>query len=83
MTIRASNAFYIYPDQPLGEQLTVLKTLYHNNPDRLVRFNVTKIYVDGILSQATGAMLAPYEAGLGLPDGDEYGYLYFPKDALF
>ena len=28
-------------------------------------------------------MLAPYEAGLGLPDGDEYGYLYFPKDALY
>ena len=83
LTIRASNAFYIYPDQPLGEQLTVLKTLYHNNPDRLVRFNVAKIYVDGILSQATGAMLAPYEAGLGLPDGDEYGYLYFPKDALY
>ena len=83
LTIRASNAFYIYPDQPLGEQLTVLKTLYHNNPDRLVRFNAAKIYVDGILSQATGAMLAPYEAGLGLPDGDEYGYLYFPKDALF
>ncbi|WP_291731792.1 amidohydrolase [Leisingera sp. F5] len=82
LTLRASNAFYIYPDRPLEEQLSELKALYHNDPDRLVRFNVAKIYVDGILSQATGALLKPYEAGLDLPEGEEYGYLYFEKEAL-
>lgn len=82
LTLRASNAFYIYPDRPLEEQLSELKALYHNDPDRLVRFNVAKIYVDGILSQATGALLAPYEAGLDLPEGEENGYLYFEEKAL-
>lgn len=82
LTLRASNAFYIYPDRPLEEQLSELKALYHNDTDRLVRFNVAKIYVDGILSQATGALLTPYERGLDLPEGEEYGYLYFEKEAL-
>ncbi|UWQ75757.1 amidohydrolase [Leisingera sp. M658] len=82
LPLRASNAFYIYPDRPLDAQIVEIKTLYHNDPDRLVRFNVAKIYVDGILSQATGALLEPYEAGLDLQDGEEYGYLYFEKDEL-
>ncbi|UWQ27754.1 amidohydrolase [Leisingera sp. M523] len=82
LPLRASNAFYIYPDRPLDAQIAEIKTLYHNDPDRLVRFNVAKIYVDGILSQATGALLEPYEAGLDLQDGEEYGYLYFEKDEL-
>ncbi|SLN69833.1 N-substituted formamide deformylase precursor [Roseovarius albus] len=82
LTVRASNAFYIYPDRPLEEQLAELRTLYHNDPDRLVRFNQAKIYVDGILSQATGALLSPYEPGLGLEPDEEYGYLYFPEEAL-
>jgi predicted amidohydrolase YtcJ len=83
LTIRASNAFYIYPDRPLAEQMAELRSLYHNDPNRLVRFNVAKIYVDGILSQATGALLEPYEAGLGLEEGDENGFLYFEEKALF
>ncbi|MCF6433490.1 amidohydrolase [Leisingera sp. MMG026] len=82
LPLRASNAFYIYPDRPLDAQIAEIKTLYHNDPDRLVRFNAAKIYVDGILSQATGALLEPYEAGLDLQDGAEYGYLYFEKDEL-
>ncbi|MBQ4825510.1 amidohydrolase [Leisingera sp. HS039] len=82
LPLRASNAFYIYPDRPLDAQIAEIKTLYHNDPDRLVRFNAAKIYVDGILSQATGALLEPYEAGLDLQGGAEYGYLYFEKDEL-
>jgi len=83
LTIRASNAFYIYPDKPLTEQLAALKQLYHNNPDRLVRFNQAKIYVDGILSQATGALLEPYESGLNLDAGEELGFLYFEEQTLY
>ncbi|WP_299866678.1 amidohydrolase [uncultured Hoeflea sp.] len=82
LTIRASNAFYIYPDRPFEDQLAELRELYHNDPERLVRFNQAKIYVDGILSQATGALLAPYEDGLGLRQGEEHGYLYFPEEDL-
>ncbi len=82
LTMRASNAFYIYPDRPFDAQLSELKALYHNDPNRLVRFNVAKIYVDGILGQATGALLQPYEDGLGLPADERFGYLYFPKAKL-
>lgn len=82
LTVRASNAFYIYPDRPLDEQLAELRKHYNNDPDRLVRFNQAKIYVDGILSQATGALLEPYEAGAPLVQGRDKGYLYFPEDAL-
>lgn len=82
LTIRASNAFYIYPDRPLAEQMAELEQLFNNDPDRLVRFNQVKIYVDGILSQATGAVLEPYESALELEEGEEYGYLYFPENDL-
>ena len=82
LTVRASNAFYIYPDRPLDEQLTELRKLYNNDPDRQVRFNQAKIYVDGILSQATGALLAPYESTAPLVQGRDKGYLYFPEDDL-
>lgn len=82
LTIRASNAFYIYPDRPLDEQLAELRKIYSNDPNALVRFNQAKIYVDGILSQATGALLQPYEAGAPLVQGRDKGYLYFPEDDL-
>ncbi|WP_170410187.1 amidohydrolase [Ruegeria atlantica] len=78
LTVRASNAFYVYPDRPLEEQLSELKGLFHNDPDRLVRFNQAKFYVDGILSQGTGALLEPYENDAG----PELGYLYFPGEYL-
>lgn len=83
LTVRASNAFYIYPDRPLEEQLAELRNLFHNDPNRLVRFNQAKIYVDGILSQATGALLEPYESGLGLEAGEEFGFLYFEEEHLY
>ncbi|MGC3937268.1 amidohydrolase [Roseobacter sp. EG26] len=83
LTLRASNAFYIYPDRSLDDQLSELRAIFHNDPDRRVRFNVAKIYVDGILSQATGALLEPYEKALALPTEEERGFLYFEKQALF
>lgn len=83
LTIRAANAFYIYPDKPLDAQLKELKTLMHNDPDRLVRFNTAKIYVDGILSQATGALKAPYDNAEELGEGEDLGYLYFTQENLF
>ena len=62
--------------------MDTLKPLLTNDPKRLVRFNQAKIYVDGILGQATSAMLQPYEARLRLPVAEAHGYLYFPKDRL-
>lgn len=83
LTVRAANSLYVYPDKPYAEQLVELKRLYRNDRNRLVRFNHAKIYVDGILSQATGALLAPYENSLGLGEVEKLGFLYFERDELY
>ena len=82
LSVRASNALYVYPDLPLEVQLAELKRRFTNDPDALVRFNQAKIYVDGILTQATGALLAPYSGGLGLGPDENRGFEYFPRDIL-
>ncbi|MFD2204783.1 amidohydrolase [Kiloniella antarctica] len=83
LTVRASNALYLYPDLPFEEQMAEFEKRYMNDPDGLLRFNQAKIYVDGILSQATGALYAPYEQALNLPQELERGFLYFDKETLF
>lgn len=82
LTVRASNAFYIYPDMPFDEQIAKLKSLYSNDPTSLLRFNQAKLYVDGILEQRTGAVLEPYLPGAGIDHGYERGFEYFEGDAL-
>ena len=83
LTVRASNALYLYPNLPIDAQITELTKRYSNDPDRLLRFNQVKIYTDGILSQATGLLKAPYEAGLALAPEDARGFAYFQEDRLF
>jgi len=77
LTVRASNALYVYPDTPLEQQLVDLTTRYTNDPNALVRFNQAKIYVDGILSLLTAALYDPYESSLGLSEEEELGFEYF------
>ena len=59
-----------------------LSELYSNDPDRLLRFNHAKLYVDGIVSQATSALYEPYEEDVGLLEGEELGFLYFRPSVL-
>lgn len=82
LTVRASNALYVYPDMPFDEQIAKLKALYSNDANSLLRFNQAKIYVDGILEQRTGAVLEPYLPGAGIDHGFERGFEYFEGDAL-
>lgn len=70
LTVRASNALYVYPDIPLDEQLPQLLQLYSNVNSSLVRFDQAKVYVDGILSLESGALYEPYTTGSGT--GFEY-----------
>jgi len=77
LTVRASNAFYIYPDMDIQEQLSKLTQQYRNGSDSLVRFNQAKIYVDGILALGTSALLDPY-----VYDSNDYGFEYFPDGKL-
>ncbi|WP_157845923.1 amidohydrolase [Kiloniella litopenaei] len=83
LTVRASNALYLYPDLPFEEQIAEFQKRYSNDPAKLLRFNQAKIYVDGILSQATGALYQPYEVSLDLPKDLQRGFLYFEEETLF
>lgn len=82
LTVRASNALYVYPDLPFDEQIAQLKALYSNDPNSLLRFNQAKLYVDGILEQRTGAVLQPYLPGEGIDHGFASGFEYFGVDML-
>jgi len=82
LTVRASNALYVYPDLPFDRQLRQLIQRFSNNKDSLLRFNQVKIYVDGILSQATAALYEPYAGRLGLDKGKDTGFLYFAPELL-
>ncbi|MEH6629534.1 MAG: amidohydrolase [Halopseudomonas aestusnigri] len=82
LTVRASNALYLYPDIPFEEQISQFRNRYMNDPKGLLRYNQAKIYMDGILSQATGALYEPYERGLDLPPELQKGFLYFEQDIL-
>lgn len=82
LTVRAFNALYVYPDLPFDEQMQKLAKLYSNDPDRLVKFNQAKLYVDGILEQRTGAVLQPYLKGPGIDHGFDSGFLYFQTPVL-
>lgn len=82
LTVRASNALYVYPDMDFDEQIAKLKALYSNDPTSLLRFNQAKIYVDGILEQRTGAVLEPYRKGAGIDHSFERGFEYFEGDLL-
>ncbi len=82
LTLRAANALYVYPDLPFDEQVETLSNFYSNDPNRLLKFNQAKIYVDGILEQRTGALLAPYRQGPGIDHGFDSGFLYFDEATL-
>lgn len=82
LTLRASNALYVYPDMPFEEQVAALTAQFSNDAGSLLRFNQVKIYVDGILEQRTGAVLEPYRPGAGIDHGFDRGFLYFDVDTL-
>ena len=67
LTVRASNALYLFPDLEFDRQMADIKNHFSTDPNSLLRFDQVKIYIDGILSQGTGALLTPYDQQFGLP----------------
>ena len=82
LTVRASNALYVFPDKTFAHQISALRRLHVHNPKRLLRFNQAKIYIDGILSLGTSALYEPYEPGSTLPGISPQGFLYFDPKTL-
>jgi len=82
LTVRASNALYVFPDRDFDEQMADLEAIYSNDPNQLLRFNQAKIYVDGILDQGTSALYDPYDTTFNVPGLPTDGFLYFTTDTL-
>ncbi len=82
LSVRASNALYVYPHMDVDQQVRALTERYSNEESGLVRFNQVKLYVDGILSQTTGLVSKPYISDIGLPIAGSKGFSYFPQDTL-
>lgn len=82
LTVRAVNAFYVFPDMPLAQQVADITALRRDDPNALLRFDQVKIYVDGILSQGTAALINPYDSDLGVVNVPPNGFEYFAPGEL-
>lgn len=80
LSVRASNALYVYADGDIEAQIDKLSTLYTNDPNRLLHFNQAKIYVDGILDQGTSLLFSQYNEDMGIEENR--GFAYFSEEAL-
>lgn len=83
LTVRTSNALYVYPHLNPDEQIRELIELYDDDANDGVRFNQVKIYVDGILSQTSGLLLRAYDGAIDLPLKERNGFRYFQTESLF
>ena len=60
LTARVSLRPWIYPTDPMAEQLAYLETIYSKDENKLLLVDQVKMYSDGIMINGTAKMLAPY-----------------------
>jgi predicted amidohydrolase YtcJ len=81
LTVRATLNLWAYPNDNDVQQIARLKSLYSNDPERLVKTTQIKVYSDGILINSTAAMLDNYRETLGdIPSKN--GLNYFSEARL-
>ncbi|GLX77003.1 urease [Thalassotalea insulae] len=81
LTARVSVGLWAYPQADDEQQIEDLKALYTNDADSLLKFNQIKLYSDGIIINATSAMLAAYDIDLlGIPENK--GLNYFSQQRI-
>lgn len=83
MSVRASNAFYVFPDRDMDKQIETIIALKKKTKGPFVRFDQVKIYVDGILTQGTAALKTPYINQPIIQNVGTKGFEYFSKEDLF
>ncbi len=81
LTVRATLNLWAYPNDDDASQIAMLKNLYSNDPDSLLKTTQIKVYSDGILINTTAAMLDNYVETLGeIPN--KRGLNYFSVNRL-
>ena len=63
------------------EQIEILKSLYDNDPNSLLRASQIKMYSDGIVDVTTAAMKAPYDYSYEFTP-DDRGINYFTQERI-
>lgn len=75
LTARVAVGLWAYPSVDDDEQLADLKALYTNDSESYLKFNQIKLYSDGIIVNATSAMLSAYNIDLiGIPENKGLNY---------
>ena len=80
LTARVVLSLWAYPDKD-ESQIEILKKLYRNDPDSLLRMSQIKVYMDGVVDNTTAAMKTPYLEDLGWVAGNR-GLNYFDEARL-
>lgn len=81
MTARVAVGLWAYPSANDAEQLANLKALYTNDTNSYLKFNQIKLYSDGIIVNATSAMIAPYNIDL-IGISENKGLNYFSQERI-
>lgn len=80
LTARVTGALWAYPEKD-DDQIEILKSMYSNDPDSLLKFNQIKVYMDGIVGTTTAAMKKRYAKDFGWIEGNR-GLNYFTQERL-
>ena len=80
LTARVNMALWTYPHMD-DSQINILKSLFSNDENSLLRANQIKVYSDGIVSLATAAMKSKYNHDFRWIKGNR-GLNYFDENRL-
>ena len=81
LTVRANLGLWAYPSEDDASQLAMLKSLYSNDANSLLKINQIKLYSDGIIHSTTAAMHDDYLVDIfGMSTNN--GLNYFTKQRI-
>jgi len=81
LTARVNLGLWAYPDDDDATQLSAIRSLYSNDPSKLLKINQVKIYSDGIVINTTAAMKDDYLIDL-FGEATNNGLNYFTQDRI-
>ncbi|MEM6699661.1 MAG: amidohydrolase family protein, partial [Bacteroidota bacterium] len=81
LTARVNLGLWAYPTEEDESQVAILKSLYQNEANSLLKINQIKLYCDGIIHNTTAAMQDDYRINyFGLPMNN--GLNYFTEERI-
>ncbi len=82
LTAKIILSHWAYPEMDDTTQINKLKDLYRNDPDKRLRQNQIKVYMDGIVTSTTAKMKTPYNVTIPEINIGNKGMNYFTQERL-